>query len=363
MPDLAALPGEQERLLLVAALGEGAAAREAWLTVARGLDIDVVAHETHGLFGRLAENLRSMHLEPEVMPRLDGVRKRMWATNAGRVRRVMGARAALGSAGVTAEPTGGLAVLLRLGDPAIRPLVDAELWVRADDVERAVATLEAAGWKATVRRRDGWLLDLCSVTLVRPDEPRGVTLRWHAAGWPYAGSTEEALTTPTGEQACVPGPGALLAWTLIEGYRLWGYNPTRRYADAMLLARAAQAGDWDDLERITRERRAAAVVRAGLAALQDSLATPVPAATTASVAALADGGRGPLREYAEERSGTAAAFLRRTQGMPPMRAVTSLPTFLREVWDVEPGRSLPGAAAHRLAARRRTRTTATTDGR
>jgi hypothetical protein len=131
----------------------------------------------------------------------------------------------------------------------------------------------------------------------------------------------------------------------------------------MLLARCAQAGDWADLERITRERRAAAVVRAALAALQDRLATAVPAATTASVAALADSQRGALREYAEERSGTAAAFLRRTQGMRPMRAVSALPPFLREVWDVEPGRSLPGAAAHRWSARRRARATATTDGR
>ncbi len=354
MPDLAARPGEQERLLLLAALGEGEVARQAWLTVARGLDIDVVAHETHALFGRLADNLRSLGLQPDVLPRLDGVRKRMWANNSHRVRRVLAAREDLAAAGIASEPTGGLAVLLRLGDPAVRPIVDAELAVDANDVERAGERLVAAGWRPDVRRRDGWLMDLRSATFVR-DDPRGLTLRWRRGGWPYATADDTATTAPTGEIVHLPAAGRLLAYTLIEGYRLWGYNPTRRYADAMLLVPGVTASGWADLVDLTRERNAAPVVSAALAELTGPLHCPVPESVVAAVAELETGRRGRLATQVAERSGTAAAFLRRTQGLRMVQAVTSAPSFLQDVWELDGLRQLPRAVLGRWRARRNRR--------
>lgn len=355
MPDLTRLPGEQERLLLVAALGDAPAARVAWLQVAPTLDIDVVAHETHGVFGQLAENLRSMQLEPQILPRLDGVRKRMWATNARRVRHVMRARAVLEASGVRVEAAGGLAVLLRLGDPAVRPLVDAELVVDREEVAPAQHALESAGWRAGARRSDGWLLDLRSATFVTPDEPRGVTLRWSSGRWPYATGDEDLVDVPTGGQVRAPSRGRLLAWTLIEGYHLWGYNPTRRYADAMLLAHDAGPADWDEVLRLTAERRASTVVGPALKALDCVLATPVPRPVLSAMAVHEPRRRSTVADRAAERSGTVAAFLRRSQGLTAGQAVASAPAFLQDVWDLDHRRDLPAAAVRRLRQRRRRR--------
>lgn len=342
-------PGGQERLLLVAALTDPQTAKNAWLELAPGLDIDVVAHETHGVFAQLADNLRAMDLDPAILPRLDGVRKRLWANNSQRLRAVLTARDRLSGAGIAAEPTGGLAVLLTMGDAAGRPMVDAELVVHEDQVSEAVRLLLDDGWQASVRRRDGWLLDLRSITLVNGKS--SVTLRWRAGGWPYATGEESPCSAPTGESVRLPSSGRLMAWTLIEGYRLWGYNPTRRYADAMLLSREMDDEEWQVLLQLTRVRHGAVPVSAALHLLAGPLCIPVPDVVVDDLARYPGAGRGRLSLRIAERSGTAAAFLRRTDRLTPVRALGSVPAFLRDVWDVDGREGLPQVTLRRLRAR------------
>lgn len=342
------------RLLLTAAFGEPAQAVEAWHELAPVLDIDTMAHDTHGVFGQLASVVRTVDPDCEVLPRLEGVHRRLWTLNSARVRRVLDARAALAGAGVRAQPSGGLAVALRQSDLGQRPLVDAELAVSAQDAAEAVRLLTALGWRETVRRRDGWLLDLHAVTMRAGAHE--LTVRWCDTDWPYQGVTSGFELAPVVNDAEVrlPAPADLLAYTLIEGYRLWGYTPTRRQADTLLLLRDRCGVSWTRLLELATERKGAVAVHRGLVAAVPARDV-VPATVLADLDRMARGARSGLALAADRRAGSAAVLLRRTSTMPAARAVGASPALLRQVWDVPPDVSLAAAAVRRLHTRLRTK--------
>jgi hypothetical protein len=341
-------------LLLSAAFGDTDRALEAWQELAPVLDITTMAHDTHGVFGQLASVVRTIDPDSAVLPRLEGVHRRLWTMNSARVRRVLDARTALARAGVRAEPSGGLAVALRQPDLGQRPLVDAELAVAVQDAKTAERLLVAQGWRETSRRRDGWLLDLHAVT-VRTG-PHELTLRWCDTEWPYDGEDpdREPRRVLDGAEVRLPAPADLLAYTLIEGYRLWGYTPTRRLADTLLLLRDPCAVSWSRLVELSRERAGSVAVHRGLADAA-RVTDLVPQTVLADLQRDARGARSGLALAADRRVGSAAVLLRRTSGMSVPRAIGASPAVLRQVWEVPGDVSLVSAGARRLRAKLQTR--------
>lgn len=342
------------RLLLTAAFAAPDQAREAWRQLAPVLDIATMAHDTHGVFGQLAAVVRTIDPESAVLPRLEGVHRRLWTMNSARVRRVLDARDVLARAGVRAEPSGGLAVALRQPDLGQRPLVDAELAVAARDAKAAERLLTVQGWRTTARRRDGWLLDLHAVTM--RTGPHELTLRWCDTEWPYDGADPdlEPRLVLDGAQVRLPAPADLLAYTLIEGYRLWGYTPTRRLADTLLLLRDPCGVSWTRLVELSAQRAGSLAVHRGL---MDTAAASdlVPTAVLDDLERAARGARSGLALAVDRRAGSAAVLLRRTAGLSVSRTIAASPAVLREVWEVPGEVSLWSAGARRLQAKLRSR--------
>jgi hypothetical protein len=335
-------------LVLQVAFGDEVLARRAWSSLEPELDIDTIAHEVHGVFPQLASGLRGLGVEPPVLVRLDGVRKRLWTRNTLRTREVLSARNSLDAHGIPAEPTGGLATLLRQPDLSARPLVDAELVISEAHATRAAQLLLDNGWTGVGARRDGWLMDLHAATFVRSGHQ--VTLRWSDGAWPYA-SHEKEWPNPSGDRYLrLPSSASLLAYTLVEGHRLWGYTPTRRYADLLLLLRDSEAVAWGDVVRLVHLRGGAAAAARALRSLVGHFPEAVPPDVLDE---LSDTSR--RSEWAVDlgdRSGTVAALVRRMDTTSPLRAIAGAPAFLGDAWGVEGKRGLALAGARRLRARR-----------
>lgn len=342
-------PARHGWLVLQVAFGNEDLARRAWTTLEPELDIDTIAHEVHGVFPQLAGGLRRLEVDASVLVRLDGVRRRLWTRNSLRTREVLTARHSLDVHGIPAEPTGGLATLLRQPDLGARPLVDAELVVSETHATRAARLLLDNGWADVGTRRDGWLMDLHAATFERAGHQ--LTLRWSDGRWPYASQEETAWLSPSGGRDLrLPSPARLLAYTLVEGHRLWGYTPVRRYADVLLLLRDGEAVAWDDLLALVYRRAGAAAAARALRSLAAHFPDAVPSDV---VADLSDTTR--RSEWAVDlgdRSGTVAALVRRMDSTSPLRAIAGAPAFLRGAWGVEGNRGLALAGARRLRARR-----------
>lgn len=341
-------PGPHGWLVLQVAFGDDALAQRAWSSLEPELDIDTIAHEVHGVFPQLASQLRRLGIESPVLVRLDGVRKRLWTRNNLRTREVLAARRSLDLHGILAEPTGGLATLLRQPDLGARPLVDAELVIGKPYAGRATQLLQVDGWSGVGNRRDGWLMDLHALTFERSGHQ--VTLRCSDGRWPYAGHETGWPTPYGGRDLRLPSPTSLLAYTLVEGHRLWGYTPVRRYADLLLLMRDSEAVAWDDLLRLVHLRGGAAGAARALRSLAEHFPQAVPLDVLDRLS-----GTSRRSEWAVDlgdRSGTAAALVRRLDTASPLRAVIGTPAFLRAAWQVEGNRALALAGARRLRARR-----------
>ncbi len=157
------------------------------------------------------------------------------------------------------------------------------------------------------------------------------------------------------ESVRLPRPAPLLAYTLIEEFRLWGYTPLRRYADAMMLLRDAEPVQWPELLDLASKRNATIPVRQALQAIAEDLPSLVPSSVLDTLRRQQGRTHTRWALAAERNSHTAAAFLRRTQRMSPVGAISVAPSFLRDVWEVEHARDLPVVGVRRLAARFATR--------
>ncbi len=323
-------PGGQEWLTLRVAFGDPDDARQAWEQLEPVLDIDGISHDAHGVFPQLLDALRRLGVEHQVVPRLEGVRRRLWTRNSVRLREVAAAAAGVAEIDPGVSAGGGLAVLLRQDDLSRRPLVDADLVVGTDHAAAARDVLVEDGWREVVRRRDGWLMDLRAVTLERSGHQ--VTLRWAEPGpWPYLTDGGSApLARVDALTLLVPGPADLLVHTLAEGFRLWGYTPTRRYADALLLLSDADL-DWAAVLDRARSRRAQAPVVAALERIAPDFPSLVPAEALERLRVESAGTRARVGLATDLRWGSLAVVLRRTNDRSLARALAAAPREFREL--------------------------------
>jgi hypothetical protein len=221
-------------------------------------------------------------------------------------------------------------------------------------VSVACGLLRREGWTDVEQRRDGWLLDLHADTFVRAGH--ALTLRWADGAWPYSSAdTEYVSIAGLVESVRLPRPAHLLAYTLIEEFRIWGHTRLRRYADAMMLLCDAEPVQWPDLLELASRRNATVPVRQALKAIAEDLPGLVPGWVLDTLGRQQVRAHGRWAHAAERSSSTAAAFLRRTQRMSPVGAISVAPSFLRDVWEVERARDLPVVGVRRLAARFATR--------
>jgi hypothetical protein len=135
------------RLLLRAALGQGAQAADAYRIWRKGTrldDIDVAAYRVLPL---LLETSEKYGPRDEDTRRMRGIAKHVWLSNQLRLRSLSAALAALSHAGVGALLLKGAALFARDEQLAAASVTeDYDLLVRRSDAARAVAALIAAGF-------------------------------------------------------------------------------------------------------------------------------------------------------------------------------------------------------------------------
>lgn len=362
-PPDAELPASTRDRLLLAVFADDDTARAAWMAVAPTLDIDTLPFELHGLFPLLAERLRALGLTPIDLPRFDGVRKRLWSLNLLRARAVVTVADELARAGAQPLITGAFAVLAHAGNWGIRPLTEVDLVISADRADAVIRDLGHTGWAVVDRRRDGFLMDLQARVLER--DGQRVTLRWSAGAWPHDGLAAASACDVAGATLAVASPADVLAYTITDAERLLGYQPVRRFADALLLCSLDTTGraamDWTAFTERVLQRKAAVEAVAFLQYLSGILRAPVPPEVIGRLA-VASANLRPVGRVAAA-SDTVAAYVRRTRSGPRHDVVRQLPGYLCEVWDVDHVSGLPLAvavrgvrAARRLADSRHRRT-------
>lgn len=351
-----------EDALLVVAFGDTAAARAAWASLGDRIDIEELPFELHGLFPSVAVALRRMGVDSHVLPRFEGVRRRLWALNAVRGRALAGLLARLAEGDVRCHVTGGMAVLLWHGDLGVRPLTEVDVIVDAGGESHALDVAKGDGWELVDARRDGFLMDQRAVVVAKSGQL--VTLRWieSSASERCASCGRDAwqpewMSAPTiGELPISVAPTTeALSFTLIDGPGLPGYLPVRRRLDAVLLiSTPGRAIDWSSFVDDVRARHAEPEVLAELRRLVafDGLVPP-------DVVDCLSASRAPYYERLSRPvlglSPVAVGCLRRHRGSGVVRAMAALPGDLAGAWGLPHARSVPGALLRKFAHRIRHR--------
>ncbi len=143
------------RLVLRAALGEGAPAIDAYRRWRATVNLDDVNDITYRLLPLLFRTSEKYGLQDEETPRIRGVVKHIWLSNTLRMQSLRNALAALHDAGVDALLLKGAALFARDMEFAGSHVAgDYDIQVRPTDAPRAVAALLLAGFKPHIVRAD-----------------------------------------------------------------------------------------------------------------------------------------------------------------------------------------------------------------
>ncbi len=278
-------PSEEQRLLLVAALADGDRARAAWRGWRARVDVD----EEFGwaslrLMPLVYRNLAALGVADPLMARLKGVYRRAWYETHLLLRRTHPAVAALREAKIE--------VLLLKGAPlvleyyrhhALRPLSDVDVCVHRADVHRALAVLEALGWRPARPLTQDHVRFFHAVQCVHPDGGE-IDLHWHVASETRSNDLDTAFWADTeplefeGVTVRQLAPTMLLLHIVVHGVRWNEETPIRWIPDALTVLGARGAAiDWERLLATARRGRLTYRLALGLDYLVRHFDAPVPA--------------------------------------------------------------------------------------
>lgn len=291
---IAALPSDEQRLLLRAALLDGAPARRAWLDWQARTNLETIDLESARLLPLLYDNLRRHGVAEAPLARYASVYRRTWAKN--RLLFLRGAEVitALERSGVGTLLLKGAALALRhYASPALRAMEDLDLLVPRAQLDTARAVLAARGFSSTADERPSLRHSLNLA------DGRGgrIDLHWYASAEARRPGDDDELW-----RTAVP--------VQIEGVRSRALDPTfqlyhvcahaylsearhvRWLADAYVLSTSSAAIDWPRLIACARARRFVLPLTAALHELRHILDVSIPrsalAALTATRIALVD---------------------------------------------------------------------------
>lgn len=278
-------PSAGERLLLRAAVADGADALSAWDEWRRaGGDIDALGPPAARLLPAVYRKLEAGGVEDADLGRLRGVYRHAWAMNQRVAASVAAALLSLGRAGIDTMLLKGAAVWAahhRERDAGARRLDDAGVLVRPPDFRRALALLRADGWAPAGPSRQ-------PVSLMDPDG-FGITL--HSRALPGPGGDEDfwAGAVPAelgGVSTLVPGPAEQLLSVGVHGVTA-DRGSLAWIADAAVIVQGAgDRLDWRRLVDGAARRELALTTRTSLELVRSALDVPIPDRVLAALAAL-----------------------------------------------------------------------------
>ena len=335
-------PTPDQLQLLRASLLRGEPAVEAWTRWKAAVDVDRLDAGSQRLLPLLAHNLQACGVRNPQLARFEGVRRYVWTANQLRVAQVAPLVRALHAAAVDTMLLKGMALLRRYyRNMGLRHMDDVDLLVRTVDVQRAVETMRAFGWRpagpdydVTVVHSSGFVNDAgCQVDL-----------HWRLMRESCGADDDEELWEHAEPEKFGDTPvrvlesSDLFLHAVAHGARWNSVPPVRWVADAVtILAVAGEAFDWRRLVASARRYSLVLPIKHALALLVEAFDTQVPAFVTAEL----DAHRASAFERVEQRMRESTSrwvgcfplvlcrHVRLTRSGGPVAVVRALPRFLQ----------------------------------
>lgn len=245
-------PTPEQDLLLEAALGSGRPAVAAWHAWTGAVNLDDIDPGSYRLIPLLYSNLVRNGVQDSVLQKYKGVYRNAWYRNQVLFNRLAGILSLFRAEKIQTMLVKGVALAtLYYSRIGMRPMSDADVLIRPDDLSRATAILNAHGWQcahpaphaASFTHPDGFSIDLHWRLTV--EHSYGDS---DAAFWKRAESTE-FLGIPT--QTLSPADHLLHACA--HGARGCQVPPLRWLADAAAIIKKRPDLDWAQLVSSTEE--------------------------------------------------------------------------------------------------------------
>ena len=354
-------PSREQHLVLLAALGQGSAARlayEQWLaTVDLERDFD---REVFRLLPLLYDNLRRLGHQDALTGRLKGTYRLAWAGNHRLFEETRPVLDRFLAAGLRVMVLKGAPLALTYyGNPAVRPMADVDFAVPSGQVEAAAAILADLGYVP-------WLdLDADARRFrhavgFRAPGRKELDLHWHIL-LDFCDDGADEVFWQTAQpfrfldhEILAPDATRMLLLTIIHGLRWNEEPPVRWIPDAVMILRSAHAQlDWDWVVAFATGRSITYRLRLGLAYLAETFSAEVPPVVLSRLSEV----RPTWRERLELRTlmkpvryesavGPLLYALSEFPRLPgtgtPLRAVGAFTHFLRFHWGLSGRREIPG---------------------
>ncbi len=281
------VPAPHERLLLRAALLDGADASDAWRRWCDTRTLDGVEQAEYRLLPLVARRAHLVRAEDPLAMRLRGIHRRAWLESQLRRKRAAPLLRDLDRLGIPVLAIKGAALALQCyDDPGCRPISDLDLLVpeaRFPEAHRALASAGLRPWLAArpeaLRRRTH------GVGFTHPDDPL-LAIDLHARpldvltprGFDRRLFERAEAIDLGGAPARAPDPGDHLLLVAAHGLRPCSVGPARWVADLTLLVRRRGASiDWDRLLHEARRCRLEWTLGTALRLAHEAFGAAVPA--------------------------------------------------------------------------------------
>jgi hypothetical protein len=280
--------------MLRAALLEGELALESWNEWERNVNIEVIDYGSHRMIPLLYRNLQRHEVKDPLMERLKGVYRYYLYKNEILLHRTGILLAAFEDAGISTMVLKGAALIpLYYRESGLRPMLDADVLVHANQAEQAMELLTRLQWTPVRYGRPQMRIPIIHSTPFEDGRGRQVDLHWHLFWECFNANDDDAYwenAIPVqigGVQTLALNPTDQLLHTCWHGARWNEVPPIRWVADAMAILGASAAEiKWPSLLKKAEKHRIILPVKDSLEYLKKTFAAPVPDTLLKSLSAI-----------------------------------------------------------------------------
>lgn len=286
-------PTPHQELLLRAALLQGEPALEAWNEWRRKVNLDVIDYGSHRMVPQLYRNMQRHGVKDPLMERLKGVYRYYLYKNEILMHRIGSLLTAFEEAQIQTMVLKGAALIqLYYRESGLRPMLDADVLVHANQAEQAMEVLTTLKWKPRIPQPQN-RIPIIHSTPFEDEGGRQVDLHWHLFWECFNAGADDDLWENAipikigGAQTLALNPTNQLLHTCWHGARWNEVPPIRWVADAMSILGASSAEiDWDSLFQKARRHRIVLPVKDSLEYLKKKFDAPVPDTVLESLSAV-----------------------------------------------------------------------------
>ena len=287
-------PTPDQELMLRAALLQREPALEAWNEWKRNVNIDVIDYGSHRMVPQLYRNLQRHGVKEQLMERFKGVYRYYLYKNEILMHRIGSLLAAFEDAGIETMVLKGAALIqLYYRESGLRPMLDADVLVHANQAKQAMELLTKLRWKPVRYTQPQMRIPILHSTPFEDGGGRQVDLHWHLFWECFNASDNDDYWTNSipikigGVQTLALSPTDQLLHTCWHGARWNEVPPIRWIADAMaIMGASAEEIDWARLFKKAQKHHIVMPIKDTLTYLKKTFDAPIPDTLLKSLSAI-----------------------------------------------------------------------------